>query len=193
MYIPKIKQKAKAKHPVILVSRYALRFLSWITGGVDLNYDARTTTVGRVIYIGTRWAERDAAHQAAEIAHETEHVNQWRRWWILYPISYMLSVWSIPLAILPAVLSLSWIWGIVGAVVGCLIPGPSLRAYWEYRAFQRTIEILYAQGVIPDLPEQKWLIAQIYATTICGKAYYWAGMWMFGIIQYRLWQWTRTL
>lgn len=179
----KVRDKATSKHPVILVSRYALCFLAWITRGrVDLNYDYRTTTVGSVIYVGTGWQHKTITQRDAELAHEGEHVRQWRTWWLWYPVSYMLTPWAILLAVLAAVLSMPWYAGLIGALIGCLFPaGLSMRAWWEYKAFRVTLYTLNSKGDI--LPAPRYVLAQRYTELLTGKAYYYAASFIPGKVR----------
>jgi hypothetical protein len=181
----KVREKATSKNPVILVSRYALRFLAWVSRGrLNLNYDARTTTVGSVIYVGTAWQNKTLAQKESELAHEGEHVRQWRTWWVWYPVSYMLTPWAVLLALLTVIMSMPWYMGVIGAVIGCLLPaGLSMRAYWEYRAFKVTLSTLYAHG---DYTAIRYTIAARYTELLTGKAYYYAASLIPGTIR-RAW------
>lgn len=192
MRTPIIKKKANSKHPIILISRWALSFLKWITfKKLDLQYDSRTTTIGCTIYTGTKWEKKDFWSKSAELAHEVVHVDQWVKYWILYPITYMLSVWSVLLCVTAIILSLSWTWCIIAIIMGCLLPGPSPRLYWEYKAFQATLSVKLHNNIIANTPEDKRSMTIYYARLICDRPYYYAGLFMYPFVQYRLWNWFR--
>ena len=80
---------------------------------IDLNFMNRETTVGETIYLGLRWQKYSTLNRKAILAHEYEHILQWRKWNILYIISYYL---FLPL-------------------------GLSFRGYWEWQAFKAQLLI----------------------------------------------------
>jgi len=168
-----ITDKACSRHPVIVVSRCIFRALKWVTfGKCDIRYDERTTTIGSTMYTGSAWHLKGPASRDAEIMHEAEHVRQWRTWWILYPITYLLSVWSIVLPVVLLLLQVPTLWALlIGITAGCLLPGPSLRAYWEYKAFRHTIIVLCDRRYITGGLQAGW-----YAKMVAGMPYYYAGL-----------------
>jgi hypothetical protein len=138
----KLVQKSKAKNPVILVSKWALAFLCWITKGkLDMQYERRTTTQGNTIYLGDGWYFLPHPARYTLLAHEMEHVRQWRRWWLLYPLSYLVNVWTIATVPICFVFGASWYVWIFSILFSFTLPGvASPRAIWEARAFSETIK-----------------------------------------------------
>ncbi|MCC7542449.1 MAG: hypothetical protein IT379_39895 [Deltaproteobacteria bacterium] len=61
---------------------------------------AAWTTLGRTIYAPT-WIDVAGSLEPYRsiLEHELVHVRQWRRWWLVYPISYLL---------LPLPIGLAW-------------------------------------------------------------------------------------
>lgn len=188
----RVKLKVTSRHPVIVVSRIALRFLAWVTRGrVDLRYEMRTTTVGGTIYLGLAWVNKNPVAQVAEIEHEMEHVRQWRTWWILYPITYMLTAWSVALSVVVALLGWPWWTGVVGAVVGCLLPaGLSLRALWEYLAFRETVAVFAKAGQYQHTSRRQ--IAAHYSRLLAGKSYFYAGVFCEAAIFFAWMRWLES-
>lgn len=185
----RVKLKVTSKHPVIIVSRYALRFLAWVTRGrLDLRYDMRTTTVGSTVYLGLGWVNKNPVSQVAEIEHEMEHVRQWRKWWMLYPVTYMLTLWSVLLPVIAALFGLPWWAGLLGAVIGCLLPaGLSMRAVWEYLAFRETVAVYAKAGQYQHT--QRAQIAVHYAELLAGKPYFYAAAFCEALLFYAWMDW----
>lgn len=186
----KIEEKATTKNILIRVSRAALAFLRWITfGKVDLEYERRTTTLGRTMYTGTGWKQRDAERKEWEINHEQVHVQQWETWGPLYYLTYLLNIWhvlAVPVLILTG--ALWWIWIVMMVVVTALPAGLSLRAYWEFKAFKRTLLTLKGQGHA-RLASIRYF-SDYYTDLLCGKPYLYAARFARGFVRRK---WTDFL
>lgn len=166
----KIVKKQDAKNPIILLSKLALAFLRWITAGrLDLEYERRTTTQGNTIYLGSGFnANTDAGRRT--IRHELEHVRQWRKYWILYPVSYLLNIWSIVFPVFCAAVGWPWWAGLLSVFIGAGIPGVlSFRAMWEAWAFAETIRERKKQFGYCSA-----ITVAYYTALLTGKPYYYA-------------------
>lgn len=181
-----IKTKAGSRNIVIRFSSALFRFVRWVSfGRLDMRYDIRTTTVGSTMYTGIGWAIKNTQARQREIRHEDKHVQQWKRYWLLYPVSYLCNVWTVAAAILLPIIGV----GILPAaaiLIGTLaLPGGlSMRAYWEYQAFKITLSTLRYQGL--DKGMARTMYAQHYTYLLCGMPYYYAATFVKPLV-YRAW------
>ena len=74
-----------------------------------------TTVLGYKVYMPKAITDSDMGYEI--LRHEAVHMRQWRKWWILQPITY---------AILPI--------------------GPSFRAYWEFQGYVESMRALKFLG-----------------------------------------------
>ena len=75
----------------------------------------RVSTQGYTIYLGENWYHYDDFTRYKHIMHELEHMRQWKRWNVIYSISYLF--------VLPF--------------------GLSMRGYWEWQAFKKSIDAYF--------------------------------------------------
>jgi len=79
------------------------------------------------------------------LRHEAQHVRDWRRFGLLFWLTYLLA--------LPA--------------------GPSLRAFWEWRAYRVSLRAVHERHGSVDEATRAWVVG-----AFCGAAPYW-WMWPF--------------
>jgi hypothetical protein len=179
----KIVEKRTTRNPIILLSRLFCKILAKF--GVDLMYDERTTTQGNTIYIGSDWVSRPDHSRFALIMHELEHVRQWRTWWLLYPISYILNIWQVigtaaVVVVTATTGNLGFLWLLIFSIIGLgfLPAGLSMRGYWEMKAFAVSMRSMYECNMNVGM----WLV-DYYTKLICGDSYLYA----LSFIKKRVW------
>lgn len=181
-----VEKKSETKSLAIRFSRGVLAFLRWATfGKVDLEYERRTTTIGSTMYTGTEWVTYGEYRRERELRHEAVHVEQYKKWGALYYVSYLTSIWHV-IAVLATVLAgARWYVGAGALVLATAIPSClSLRAYWEYRAFQVTLLKIKEQGLDRITPRAAYIDA--YTRLLTRDPYFYAA-WLITPIVRRLW------
>lgn len=181
-----IEKKSETKNLAIRISRGVLAFLRWITfGKVDLEYERRTTTIGEVMYTGTGWDAMSAQRREREIRHEAVHVTQYKTWGPLYYVSYLLSVWHVASVLVVLMVGGRWYVGLIAFLLASGIPAClSLRAYWEYRAFQVSIQTIKDQGNDAGIARDAYNAT--YTRLLTGTPYFYAA-WLIKPVIRRLW------
>jgi len=104
---------------------------------------ASAVAVGSTVWLRRHLA--GTAEGAAILRHEAQHVRDWRRYGLLFWVSY--------LALLPA--------------------GPSLRAFWEWRAYRVSLRAAFERHGRVDEATRAWVVGQFTRTA----PYWW--MWPF--------------
>jgi hypothetical protein len=103
----------------------ANRWLRWLT--------ASAVAVGSTVYLRHRLLGTDEG--ADILRHEAQHVRDWRRFGLLFWLTY--------LAALPA--------------------GPSLRAFWEWRAYRVSLRAAFERRGAVDAATRAWVVRQFAA------------------------------
>ena len=166
----KVMCKQDSKNIIIVLSRIFCKILSLF--GLDLEYDRRTTTQGKTIYLGTGYYHSSNFSQFKTLMHELEHVRQWQKWWILYPLTYILNIWHL----IPLVLVFSGLWwGFVALLViicGFIPAGLSMRGYWEMTAFAVSLRSYKWYGFTSLVYSD--ILLDVYVDYITGGSYLYA-------------------
>lgn len=171
----KIVDKQKAKNSIIIISKIIFAILKIL--GIDLEYSRRTTSQGYTIYLGSDYTDRSFLSQHKLIMHELRHMDQWQRYNILYPITYLLNIWSI---IFPVVSIIVRFPVLLSIIISLFIPaGLSLRVLWELQAFKVSLNCIYKAG----LPEETDYLINRYTELLTGRNYYFAGSFIRRIIR----------
>lgn len=187
----RIMEKHDAKNLIVRFSRFVFSILKKITGR-DMRYDLRTTTLGYTIFLGSDWRTRTRYGQWALIRHELQHCRQWKKWWIFYPISYILNIWSVLIPVVTAAAGGAvWV-AIVGAIGSLAMPaGLSMRGVWEFQAFKETL----AAGASPAI-DYVWTpdeLADYYTGLLTDFPYFFALTFAAPLVRRRFRAWIDKL
>lgn len=139
----KIIHKRDSKNIIILASRFLLKLIKIISfGKIDFKYDMRTSTQGYTIYISDNWYTKSDLSKYSLIEHELVHMGQWKKWNILYKLSYVLNIWSILLPLFVGFLGANFLQILLTIFGSLFLPAIySFRGIWELQAFRKTIQI----------------------------------------------------
>ena len=108
--------------PITVRDLEGCRWLRWLP--------ASAVAVGGTVWL--RRALRGTAEGQDVLRHEAQHVRDWRRFGLLFWLTY--------LAVLPA--------------------GPSLRALWEWRAYRVSLRAAQERHGRVDEATRAWVVAQ---------------------------------
>jgi len=144
--------------------------------------------LGKTMYTGTSWESKSPDQKTIETAHEQVHVEQWEKWWMIYPITYLLNIWSILFPVVLIIIGIPWWIVILSGIVGtCLPAGLSMRAYWEYKAFCASFStanrLCYNNGKVSYVVDR-------YTNLLTGSQYYYAASFIKPIVRKA---WTRFI
>jgi hypothetical protein len=104
---------------------------------------ASAIAIGSTVYV--RRALLGSGELEDLLRHEAQHVRDWRRFGLLFWLTYLLA--------LPA--------------------GPSLRAFWEWRAYRVSLRAAFERHGVVDEATRAWVVG-----AFCSAAPYW-WMWPF--------------
>ena len=167
---PKVKVIPKKHSKLMAVLNFLCSVLEFICfKKINLNFMSRVTTVGNTIYLGDRWRQYSTMNRRAIMAHEYTHILQWRKWSMIYVLSYFTGI-PILLPVL-SFIGCSFLFSLLFSLF--FSAGLSMRGYWEWQAFKEQLLVQKEKTYKVRLD----MMVDYYTDVLTGQKYFFA-LWL---------------